>query len=360
VNVYREPGGSGSSSSRASGGPPEPGELEKLGIDTARRVLDNLSSAVAHPYFETLFFDLGRTEADRFEAFRRLTSSMNTPTFLGLPDGAQAGPTSPAADGLSPALVNAAIELARTASDPEMRQEIWFGLSSTVQPILVRPLVDVLLYDTDEGVRRAAANILQDYRSDPVVVSVLESASSGDASAPVRAMAQWSLLEESEQPGFVSATLRDPAISPQDKAAVLQLTRGFTSPYRAQDMMRSLRREEAFPIDDDALTALVGLAESAADSWVRQTALQELGSRAHPQFLRLIRAETDNFVRRGILTQLNPRARDNAGADVAGILEQWLQFEKDADIRESIEGMLVEQEGPGPLIPQMIRPGFQQ
>jgi hypothetical protein len=88
--------------------------------------------------------------------------------------------------------------------------------------------------------------------------------------------------------------------------------------------------------------------------------LQELGSRAHPQFLRLIRAETDNFVRRGILTQLNPRARDNAGADVAGILEQWLQFEKDADIRESIEGMLVEQEGPGPLIPQMIRPGFQQ
>jgi hypothetical protein len=122
---------------------------------------------------------------------------------------------------LSDAAINGLITLASTASDPDVRSNVWGALSAETDQRLLQPLADALLYDPSEQVRFVAVVALEAYASD-FARSVLAAAGRNDESAAVRENASWAALDDAGRRERVASALLNGQLSVEERLAPLE------------------------------------------------------------------------------------------------------------------------------------------
>ena len=94
------------------------------------------------------------------------------------------------------AIVNEAIRIGTTSADASIRADIWRQADANAKsPLLMRPMIQAVLYDDAPEVREEAAETLANYRDDPAVAAALEQAAQNDAEEDVRRQAESSLRD---------------------------------------------------------------------------------------------------------------------------------------------------------------------
>lgn len=173
---------------------------------------------------------------------------------------------------------------------------VWELLGQTGDPILAQPLTDTLLYDADDRVRAVAADNLAAFRADPAVRAALESVAAEATSPDLRLRAQWSALDDVARVSYVSATLFDRELSPEQQMAPVILAR-----TRRPGIAASERRNAEIPaLEGEALDAIARITPDLHDQANRRRDTPGVSERID----QVIEAEPDAEVRQAMETML--------------------------------------------------------
>lgn len=128
-------------------------------------------------------------------------------------------------------VIAAAIRLGTNAADPGIRASVWSSLQRVKDPLLVKPLLQVLARDTHAQVRSQAALDLNNFLDEPGVREALRRAASEDPSSTpdavccvltVREAAQRSLVADKDYGKWVLDTLLDERLPVRSRLISLQ------------------------------------------------------------------------------------------------------------------------------------------
>jgi hypothetical protein len=298
-------------------------QVESVATNLARRAYAELFPDTGDALIEAVIMDFARSDDERLNALR---SQLLQPSWL-IPEG------STQLARISPAALEAAIELGRSAASADTRMRVWELLGQTGDPILTQSLTDALLYDADDRVRAVATDYLVAFRADPAVRAVLESVAADATSPDLLLRARWSALDDAARVSYVNATLLDPGLSPEQQMAPVILARTGRLGTSGSD-----RRNAEIPaLEGDALDAVARITPNLHDQAIRRAALFELGYAGHPDFVSLMFDGTDASLRRSVVIALSNR-RETPG--VSERIDQVLEAEPDTEARQTMEDFL--------------------
>ncbi|MEM1262934.1 MAG: HEAT repeat domain-containing protein [Pseudomonadota bacterium] len=198
-------------------------------------------------------------------------------------------------ESLSGEVALAAVELAQSSDDPQVRTQVWGVMRGVRDSSLTAPLLSALANDPDATVRRVAAIALQFHVADPAVVDALTDAHQSDTDAAVREAAFLSSATNGESIDYLRERILNKSLSMQDRrVAMFQL-------YRIDDA-------EPFQADPDLLTGMAEWARSVEDDTLRREIWVYLGgfgkASAAPILIDAFLSETDETVREYIVSSL--------------------------------------------------------
>lgn len=127
-------------------------------------------------------------------------------------------------DALTDAVVAAAVELAAIA--PGWRASIWRSMYGVDNPYLVEPLIDSLTYDSAEHIRRQAAASLHTFVGEPRAKAALAQALASDPSEIVREAARRALSTDEEVDQQALRKLLDVTLSDRERLMAMSLLEG--------------------------------------------------------------------------------------------------------------------------------------
>lgn len=161
----------------------------------------------------------------------------------------------------SDAVVAAAIELATIA--PEGRAGIWRVMYGVDNPYLIQPLIDSLLYDAADHIRRQAAASLRTFVTEPRVKAALEQAQASDRSEVVREAAHRALSSDEEVAQRVLQKLLDETLPVRERLMATLIVDGANA--------------RAVPLTTEAAGAVFDIGVTATDPDIRGSAWSTLG-----------------------------------------------------------------------------------
>jgi hypothetical protein len=169
-------------------------------------------------------------------------------------------------DGRTGPVVDAVIEMAVGATNWEQRARIWRLMQGSMDPNLIQPLVDALLYDL---VRLEAAKALETFADNSTVRAALDQAGNFDSSSKVSLQARWSSLSDSGRRDYVVASLLDASLP--DAERLEPLVFGF-------DVARNPFQEpQQGPVSEGrAASALIGIIDRTEDAELRSRLIPQL------------------------------------------------------------------------------------
>ena len=176
-------------------------------------------------------------------------------------------------------MVSAMIELGSTSTSPLVRSQVWRLVQGWPQPDFRDALLQALLYDPSEAVRREAANALAklpDAAEATREIMALESNDELRAEQAIRD--EWQALDADAQHAYVVAAVLD-----TDRTAGERVS-AFDQGWR---LAASPGLVERLRNDEQVLAALGDIGVSADDTRVRVIALRELAKAGHPDFVSL-------------------------------------------------------------------------
>jgi hypothetical protein len=155
----------------------------------------------------------------------------------------------------------AIVDMTSMADDPQ-RLLLLRALEEFDNPVLVRPVSNILRNDALVGVRFLAVSLLEKFQQDPLARAALEAAANGDASPEVRKSARLASLDADGRREYVIAILLDTRLGDAERLEALNIniraadrdpTRGLGSAINAavaNELTTLLRRHE--PADSRA------------------------------------------------------------------------------------------------------------
>lgn len=243
--------------------------------------------------------------------------------------------------------IRAILQLHADAPDRAQRLVLWSALAQYTEAALVEPIVTLVRQETDEQVRAALVTKLgTSYTSDAKARRVLEEISAGDASELVRQVARRATTGDEGWHQYVSATLQDVNLSPQQRWEPLEYLLGQgqalpTSPGPTL-MQRTVGRLDG--------AAVAAVAEMLPRIWAdlrpekdlaQVLRLQNLLNQlTHPAIGGLLLQSLDGgspFSRSGIVGLLEKYIDDAA---VAEALEKIRAADADTNVREAAARVL--------------------
>lgn len=238
-----------------------------------------------------------------------------------------------------PGVVRAAIQLATSAREPEIRAQVWYMLRGSRDPALVQPLTVALSTDPDEDTRvQALETLAADFAADASARVALEAAAAREPHPMVRALAARALQGESKWTEYVLASLKDKARPSTDRLEALMHAYGLPSWRRYGAFAADNRILKS--LDDAAMRALAEvLPEAAAESdrytHSSLTMLGELARMEHPamtdMFISLARSDDGSLPRSRVVETMRRRA---AELRVREELERIAAEDPDPEVRE--------------------------
>lgn len=194
-----------------------------------------------------------------------------------------------------PGVVRAAIQLASSAPDPEIRAQVWNTLRGSTDSQLVSPLAMALRSDLDDDTRvQALATLAEGFAADASARAALEVAAAEDPKPMVRALAKRGLGVESAWTEHVLSSLKNSELPAQERieaffyAYGLQTTRTYGTYSADGRILRAL--------DDAAIRALAEVIPKAAreSTGYRRasfTLMSEFAQLKHPAITDLLLSE---------------------------------------------------------------------
>jgi len=211
------------------------------------------------------FLDTSRSENDRMAALNEYLMNRMRAGRFGVP--------------LPETAVSALIELGSTGGNPQVRSQAWRVVQRSPQAEFRGPLLQALLYDPNEAVRREAANALAAYPDATAATrEILALESNENLLAEQAFRAEWMARDTDARYAYVVETLLDTDLT--DAERLLAFDRSLQQGSGA-DFITRLRS------DEQVLTALRDIAVSADDTRIRVIALRELAKSGNPDFMGL-------------------------------------------------------------------------
>jgi TolB-like protein/HEAT repeat protein len=217
-------------------------------------------------------------------------------------------------EALSGPLAIAAAQLAIDSGDSRVRAGVWRVMAGVGDPYLIQPLLHALVNDSDDGVRRAAADtLLSDFLDEPEVRAALEYAAENDASEWVRNEIRLSMLPDTERQTELLAIVSDSTKPEQERLAAAHGIRYDRSP----DLISGPKE-----FSTDAVIAIMDLARNTRSRRTRSDALRLLSGSDDPYLIEpfLIALANDSY----------EHVRDIAAQGLAEFLDE-------AGVREALE-----------------------
>lgn len=243
-----------------------------------------------------------------------------------------------------PVLINTALDVATTSSDPALRMQIWSMLVSVGVPridpaILIAPADTALAKETDPRVQLALVNTLATSSKDPQARAALESIANSDAEDVrpelVRMAARRVVNDSAGWNDYFVATLSDPRVPDAEKLELISYTNSISaSTLRVGDA--------ALKMNEAAERSLVNLVKGQGSPVVAQAAVNLLmfagGAVARAEFVSFLSAGTgqssaDSKVRRSVLSALALSLRLHP--EIRPLFEQVMSRDLDPAMREA-------------------------
>jgi HEAT repeat protein len=211
------------------------------------------------------FVDSSRSENDRLTALIEYRMNRMRAGRIGEP--------------LPEAAVSAMIELGSTATNPQVRRQIWRIVQAVPQAEFRGALLQALLYDSSEAVRREAANALAEFPDATASTrEILALQSNANILAGQAFRDEWLARDTDSRYAYVLATLLDTDLTGAERISAFDRALQLASSPEFVGRLRS---------DERVLAALGDIAVSADDTRVRVVALRELAKSGHPGFIGL-------------------------------------------------------------------------
>jgi len=243
-----------------------------------------------------------------------------------------------------PALINAALDVATTASDPALRLQIWSMLVSVGIPridpaILIAPAGRALAKEADPRVQLALVNTLAISSKDPQARAALESIANGDAEGArpelVRMAARRVLNDSAGWNDYFVSRLSDPQVPDAEKLELISYTYSISaSTLRVGDA--------ALKMNEAAERSLVNLVKGQGSTVVAQAAVNLLmfagGTVTRAELVSFLSAGTgqpaaDSKIRRSVLSALALSLRLHP--EIRPLFEQVMARDLDPAMREA-------------------------
>jgi hypothetical protein len=253
--------------------------------------------------------------------------------------------------------IRAILELHADAPDRAQRLALWSALAQYSDGALIEPIVTLVRQETDEQVRAALiAKLVATFSSDAKARRALEEISAGDSSELVRQVARRAIAGDEEWVQYVSATIQDVNLSPQQRWEPMDFFIGQGNPMSRDP---GLMQQFLGKLDGEAIAAL---AEVLPRIWVHYRPerdinqilrLQNLLSRLKdPAIARLLLRSLDGgspFSRSALVLMLEKYIDD---APVVEALEKIHASDADPKVRDAAARVLdkrnVPADRPGP------------
>jgi HEAT repeat protein len=214
---------------------------------------------------QAAFLDISRSDNDRLTTLNEFQMNrMRAGRFM---------------EPLPETMVSAMIELGSTSTSPVVRGQVWRVVQTMPEAGFRDALLQALLYDPSEQVRREAASALAEYPDATAATrEILALESNAELRAEQAFRDDWQALDTDAQYAYVVAALLDTDLT--DAARVAAFDQGLRM-ATSSDFVERLRS------DEQVLAALGEIGESAAETRVRVAALRELAKSGHPDFMGL-------------------------------------------------------------------------
>jgi len=254
--------------------------------------------------------------------------------------------------------IRAIQEVHADAPGPAQRLVLWNALRRYTDRALIDPIVTLARQETDEQVRAAlVTKLVNTFRSEAKALRALEEISAGDSSELVRQVARRATAGDEGWHQYVSATVRDVNLSPQQRWEPVEYLLGQESSMGGEP---SLLQHSLDKLEGEAIA---GLAELLPRIWAdyrpekdlaRITSLRGIfGRLKDPALAGLLLQSLDGgspFSRRTLVVMLERYIDD---APVAEALEKIQAADADPRIREAAAQALakrkvVSADTPGP------------
>lgn len=224
--------------------------------------------------------------------------------------------------------IRAIVQLHADAPDRAQRLALWSALAQYTEAALVEPIVTLVRQETDEQVRAALVTKLgTSYTSDAKARRVLEEISAGDASELVRQVARRATTGDEGWHQYVSATLQDVNLSPQQRWEPLEYLLGQgqampTSPGPSL-MQRTVGRLDG--------AAVAAVAEVLPRIWTDFRPEKDL---AHVLRLQNLLSRLTDPAIAGLLLESLDGGSPFSRSAIVGLLEKYVD---DAAVAEALE-----------------------
>ena len=210
-------------------------------------------------------------------------------------------------EGRDDTVVQAAVALALTMTDPTERARVWQLLRGAKNAAAIPALANSLLTDSSPATRLEALRTLAaDFAGNASARAALEQAAIGGTTAQIRLEATWALRDAAGRNRYVRDTLLDERLSIEERLAPLL----FALDQPAE--IGGNRRDSV--IDDAAAAALVSIVDRAATADMQGRLLARLARVQHPAlteaYLDFLRDAPDETTRDLAVALLTPRVTD--------------------------------------------------
>jgi hypothetical protein len=166
-----------------------------------------------------------------------------------------------------PSIVSGAISLARDASDPAIRAQVWRAMRGSHHPDMANAAIESLHQSSDEDARMQAVILLQEgFPNDPRARQALEEVSLVETRPLVRALALRAINGEAFWRNYVVSSLKDADRPGAERieAFLYHMAKPGRTPGSIEFHARSGELSEL--LDDEAIGALTQLLPEAARS----------------------------------------------------------------------------------------------
>lgn len=227
--------------------------------------------------------------------------------------------------------IRAILQLHADAPDRARRLALWSSLVQYTDAALIEPIVTLVRQETDEQVRAAlATKLVTTFRSDAKARRALEEIAAADSSELVRQIAKRATVGDEEWHQYVSATIRDENLSPQQRWEPMEYLLGQAMPTSPQP---SLMQQSLAKLDGEAVACL---AEILPRIWADYRPEKDIAQVLRLQ--NLLNRLTDPAVA-GLLLQSLEGGSPFSRAGIVGMLEKYID---DAAVAEALEKIRAE------------------
>jgi len=240
-----------------------------------------------------------------------------------------------------PAILQSAIDLAKTATDPMVREQAWLMLYRLRSPDLVVPITEAMVQDPDANVRLQAMTVAAvDFADDPRLGAAFATIAQSDAKPMLRALAHGGFEAGGYWYRYMADSLKD--ASRPDAERIEALAYQLSSPL-PWDLQGFVKVNNLVPVLRELLPRMVP--RSAADNksllllsrlaQIDEPAVTDLVVRSVEE---LWAKPTPASIPMGILRNMLGRVRDDSRVRAA--LEKIGAGDPDPNVRQAVADML--------------------